>query len=206
MTKKKRGDIIILHFERKMDMAQKVDPNKLEELIVKYFDYMASLKKEIRGLKSDIKDKQALLKEQEKIEKRYIDLLVSDNTGKGEYRDALFLPSEIKETIDKDKKLTNEEKESLKEKYELAVEQAKKLEEEYKNLMETATERGEKIKTYRKEVGQLKRKLTKKEKEYNENMTQVKKLDKKLGNITKLDTNNSAKKLVNKPNDNKGQK
>ena len=186
-------------------MDNKIDANKIEEMIVKYFDYMSSLKKEIRNLKLDIKEKQALLKEQEKIEKKYIDFLISDNTGKGEYRNSQVLPIEIKEMIEHGRSLSSKEKEELTEKYNLALENATRLEEEYKKLSDTAQERNDKIKLYKKEIGHSKRKLTKKEKEYNENMVKVKKLDKKLSSITKLEASNNTKKLVNKPNNNKGQ-
>lgn len=205
LTKMYRSDIIFLRFERGKNMAKKIDIDEIENLIVNCFDYMNTLKKEIRNLKADIKDKKSLLSEQEKYEKKFITYLISDNTGKGEYRNAQILPSEIKETIINNKNLSEMQKDELNKKYELALIHAKKLEDEYNYLFNTSSQREEKIKNYKKEINQLKKVLTKKEKEYNEGMSKVKKLDKKILAIKKLETDSDQKKLVIKPKNDKEQ-
>ena len=183
-------------------MAKLLDINEMEELRVKYFDYMSLLTKEIRILKFDIKHTQSLLNIQKEKEDRYVKFLISDNTGKGEYRDSQVLPNDIKDMIEKGN-YSESEIELLKEKYVLALENAKKYEEEYKKLLETAIEREGKIKIYKKEVAKLKRELTKKEKEYNENMLKVKKLDRKMKQIQPEEED--VKRLVKKPIDKKEQ-
>lgn len=186
-------------------MTREMDPNKIEELKVAKFKYKAILDKEIRKLNSKIKNTELLLDEQQKIQKKYLEMLKSDCTGKGEYRDTLMLPIEIKENMNNKKNLTEEQRKNLAVNYELALEAAHNKEEEFNQLSKTSIEREKLIKKYKKDISIDRKRQNKKEEEVNEIMDEIHKLDNRLNSIT-MATTGDTKKLINKPINKKGQK
>ena len=161
--------------------------DRIEKLIINYFEYIAKLQKEMRRLKHKINQEKLTLEDLQKEEKEFSDMLVSDCTGKGEYHDSIMLPTEILYQMNSSK-LSNEDKEKLKEKYDLVLDYAKRLEQRYNQLAKTANQRAKQIKNCKDNIKSDKLKLKKVEKEYNSNMGRIKKLDSKLTSIKKVDS------------------
>ena len=177
-------------------MINNLNSDQIEKTIINYFDYISQLQKKIRKINMKIKEEEQELSKNQKEEQEYLEMLVSDCTGKGSYRDSIMLPIDLKSQVlnCKDEK----QKMIIQEKYNLAYEYAKKLETRYKILMNTEPQRLNKIKKSKKDIKKYKKGLGKLKKEYHYNMGKIKTLDKKLKTIKDDDNKQLTYTNVNK--------
>lgn len=162
---------------------QNVD--KIENLIIEYFNYINKLRKKIGTLNNKIKSDSELLDTEKRIENQYIEMLKSDCLGKGDYHDLIMLPHNIKAEIDTNNKLSEDEKKDLLKKYKVSLENAKKLEEFYNRLQSDEPNRIKRIKKYKSNLRKYKTEVKKHKKDYKCNMIKIKKLDNKINTKTK---------------------
>ena len=162
---------------------QNVD--KIENLIIEYFNYINKLRKKIGALNNKIKSDSELLDTEKRIENQYIEMLKSDCLGKGDYHDLIMLPNNIKTEVDTNSKLSEEEKKDLLKKYKVSLENAKKLEEFYNRLQSDEPNRIKRIKKYKSNLRKYKTEVKRHKKDYKCNMIKIKKLDNKINTKTK---------------------
>ena len=161
----------------------KMSSDKIEKSIIDYFEYISNLQKKIRQLKRSIRQEQQILEKNKAVEKYYLNMLVSDCTGKGAFHDCIMLPVEIKSQIESSKNLSPEEKEKLNIKYESALEYAKTLQQRYLQLQATEKQRLEQIKKSKSNIKKYSNDLKKKNKEHEEKMNKIKMMEKELEKI-----------------------
>lgn len=170
------------------DKMNRLNSEKIEKLIINYFEYIGQLRSRKRTIKHKIDQEQSTLKRLQKDEKEFLDMLVSDCTGKGEYHDCIMLPVDIKMQLDKSNHLSKEEADALKEKYELTLAYAKRLEQRFIELRDSEGQRMNQIKKSKKNIKKYEIEFKKIEKEYKKNMSTIKKLDYELTSIKQDDS------------------
>ena len=170
------------------DIMNKLNSDKIEKLIINYFDYISQLQKKVRQLNHKKNQEQLILDSLQSDEKEFLDMLTSDCTGKGEYHSSIMLPVELKIQLEKGDNLSKEERENLEKKYNLTLEYAKKMEQRYNELRDTEDQRLIKIKKCKNNIKNYDIELKKAKKEYSINMSRIKKLDSKLNAIKKADS------------------
>jgi len=176
---------------------KKANSDQIEKLIINYFDYIALLHNKIRVLNKKIRGEQEILSKYNLEEKEYFDMLVSDCTGKGDYRNALLKPEEIRIKLENTDILTEEECIELKKEYDDALSKAVELEKRFNSLQYSESERSRQIKKSRKKIKKYQNDLNRYKKEYKYNMIKIKKLDSRINGLT----NQQDKPLVYKKED-----
>ena len=171
-------------------MKHNINADQIEKLRVTYFNQINDINVKIRMLKKRIKEENEKLDKQQDLEKEYQEMLYSECTGKGNYYDAIMLPSDIKQEMLDIKDKTEERLKQDEKLLQLAEECAKSLENRYKQLSETQIERLKTIKESKNTLKKYKTALKNYEKKHETNLTKVKKLDKKYG----LDNHNNKVK------------
>lgn len=156
--------------------------DKIEKLIIDYFNYINKIRKKIIILNNKIKSDSELLDNEKRIENQYIEMLKSDCLGKGDYHKIIMLPYYIKTEIETNKQLSENEKKDLLKKQKIAEENAKHIEQFYNNLQHDEPNRIKRIKKYKSNLKRNRAELKKQKKEYKYNMFKIKKLDNKLNN------------------------
>ena len=194
LTKNIISVIIFLRLERVIYMKNNTNNSQIEKQIISYFNYVNELRDKINQINHKIKLENEKLKQDTDIEKEYLDMLVSDCTGKGKYHDILFLPYEIKNAINNAK--NKEDKDKLQEKYEIALKTAVKAEQRFNYLGSTRLKRDNRMKESRKNIKRCNLELKKYNNEKNKYLLKIKKLDKNLNYADDLNQDKDIKTLT----------
>ena len=143
---------------------------------------MAELNKKIRRLKNTIRLDTEDLKKLEKENKKWNEMCVSINLGRGNYYKLIKWPNDLSDYMGTEdfKNKPDEEKQTLIEEFKKAVNLAKQVEDEYNRLTDTRDERDKKIKEFKKRIKVNKTNLAKIEKEKHSHFIKIKQLDKKV--------------------------